>query len=100
MLREGGAFYTADRHWLTATDDAELHQAVPIARGTPGTPNSRSSSADGVTPPRSIGGYRRTSGSSTWPSSGPTAARSGHLPPRREAEFRAHLWSARRRWKG
>ena len=31
MLREGGAFYTADRHWLTATTAAELREAVRIA---------------------------------------------------------------------
>lgn len=32
MLREGGAFYDADRRWLTATDGSELHRAVRIAR--------------------------------------------------------------------
>ena len=32
LLREGGAFYTADRHWLTATTPAQLREAVHIAR--------------------------------------------------------------------
>ena len=30
LLREGGAFYDADRHWLTATSGPELRRAVRI----------------------------------------------------------------------
>jgi hypothetical protein len=32
FLREGGAFYDADRHWLTATTPRQLRTAVRIAR--------------------------------------------------------------------
>jgi hypothetical protein len=32
LLREGGAFYTPERHWLTVTNRAELQQAARIAR--------------------------------------------------------------------
>ncbi len=32
FLREGGAFYDSDEHWLTATTDAQLTKAVRIAR--------------------------------------------------------------------
>ena len=31
LLREGGAFYTADSRWLTATTDADLAQAAAVA---------------------------------------------------------------------
>jgi hypothetical protein len=30
LLREGGAFYDADRHWLTASSDRQLRRAVAI----------------------------------------------------------------------
>jgi hypothetical protein len=33
LLREGGAFYTANRHWLTAATDRELAEAVEVAEG-------------------------------------------------------------------
>ena len=33
VLREGGAFYEPQRHWLTATDTAQLHRAARIVAG-------------------------------------------------------------------
>jgi hypothetical protein len=32
LLREGGAFYDADRKWLTATDGREVREAVTVLR--------------------------------------------------------------------
>jgi hypothetical protein len=58
FLREGGAFYTPDRHWLTATDPAELHRAIRILRAA-GDTEFGYVVADGVTPPRTLDGYRR-----------------------------------------
>ena len=41
LLREGGAFYDADEHWLTATTDPQLRQAVRIAVASPAPTSSR-----------------------------------------------------------
>ena len=58
VLREGGAFYSPDRHWLTATDATELHRAIRILRAARDTEFAYLV-ADGVTPPRTLDGYRR-----------------------------------------
>jgi len=58
VLREGGAFYRADRHWLTATDESELHQAIAVLRHAGDTEFAYVVS-DGVMPPQVLDGYRR-----------------------------------------
>ncbi len=58
MLREGGAFYNASRHWLTATNEKELHQAVAIVDGAGNTEFAYVAS-DGVKLPQTIDGYER-----------------------------------------
>jgi hypothetical protein len=58
MLREGGAFYDADRKWLTATTDTELRQAVTIARASGMREFALIGGADQPAP-ASIGGYQR-----------------------------------------
>ena len=58
VLREGGAFYNASRHWLTTTSDTELHQAVAIVDQAGDTEFAYVVS-DGVKLPRAIDGYQR-----------------------------------------
>ena len=58
MLREGGAFYDSRLHWLTATTDAQLADAVKIARRS-GAKEFALIGAEGQTSPGSIGGYDR-----------------------------------------
>ena len=58
MLREGGAFYTADRHWLTATTPAELREAVRIASESGATEIGLVGGEDQA-PPASLGDFSR-----------------------------------------
>jgi hypothetical protein len=58
VLREGGAFYDGSRHWLTATDERKLHEAVAILHNA-GNTEFAYIVDNGVTPPQSIDGYRR-----------------------------------------
>ena len=58
VLREGGAFYNTSRHWLTATSEKELHQAVAIVDQA-GDNEFAYVVSDGVKLPTSIDGYRR-----------------------------------------
>jgi hypothetical protein len=58
VLREGGAFYNPDRHWLTVTSDSELGRAVDIVHDAGDTEFAYVVS-DGVKIPATLGGYRR-----------------------------------------
>jgi hypothetical protein len=58
VLREGGTFYDDSRHWLTATDERELHKAVAILHSA-GNTEFAYIVDNGVTPPQIIDGYRR-----------------------------------------
>lgn len=58
MFREGGAFYTADRKWLTATNDDDLRRAVRIAREVGATEFALIGGADQRGPAR-LGDYER-----------------------------------------
>jgi hypothetical protein len=58
MLREGGAFYDSRRHWLTATTDSQLADAVHVARAS-GAHEFALIGAEGQAGPASIGGYLR-----------------------------------------
>ena len=58
MLREGGAFYTADRHWLTATTPAQLRDAVRIAQESGATELALVGGEDQA-PPASLGSFTR-----------------------------------------
>lgn len=58
MLREGGAFYDARRHWLTATTPAQLRDAVRIATASGATELALVGGEDQA-PPARLGDYRR-----------------------------------------
>jgi hypothetical protein len=58
FLREAGAFYDADRKWLTATTSDELLDAVAIAEKT-GTREFAVIDAPDRRPPRQLGTYER-----------------------------------------
>ena len=58
LLREGGAFYTSDKRWLTATTDADLEQAGAIASAVD-APALRVVGAVGRPIPRTVGHWRR-----------------------------------------
>ncbi len=58
LLREGGAFARPDQHWLTATDPAELRQAVTIAAASGADRVGLLTVEDGGAPAR-LGPYRR-----------------------------------------
>jgi hypothetical protein len=58
MLREGGAFYDSRHHWLTATTDAQLEDAVRIARES-GAHELALVGAEGQSSPATIGGFVR-----------------------------------------
>jgi hypothetical protein len=58
VFREGGAFYDPSRHWLTTTNDKELHEAVRIVRDS-GDDEFGYVVTDGSHIPRVIDGYRR-----------------------------------------
>jgi hypothetical protein len=58
MLREGGAFYTPQQKWLTATGDGELRRAVRIARQAGVTEFALIGGADQGAP-ATLGGYER-----------------------------------------
>lgn len=58
MLREGGAFYTADRHWLTATTPAQLREAARIARESGATELALVGGQDQA-PPATLGNFTR-----------------------------------------
>jgi hypothetical protein len=58
VFREGGAFYDPSRHWLTTTDEKELHQAVRIVRAS-GDTEFAYVVTNGSHIPRVIDGYRR-----------------------------------------
>ena len=58
MLREGGAFYDANRHWLTATTPAQLRDAVRIAEKSGATEFALVGGEDQA-PPSTLGGYTR-----------------------------------------
>ena len=57
-LREGGAFYTPDRHWLTATTHDELVRAVEIVQET-GDTEFALLAGEGTRMPSEIGGYTK-----------------------------------------
>jgi hypothetical protein len=59
LLREGGAFYTPDRHWLTATDQKQLQKAVRIVRGA-GDREFALLVPDELQVPAELGGFTRT----------------------------------------
>ena len=59
LLREGGAFYTADRHWLTATDQGQLRKAVRIVRDA-GDREFALLVPDELQVPADLGGFTRT----------------------------------------
>jgi hypothetical protein len=58
MLREAGAFYDGHDKWLSATDDAQLRDAVAIARDA-GIHEFALIGGSDQAAPASIGGYRR-----------------------------------------
>ena len=58
VLREGGAFYEPGRHWLTATSDRQLHEAVRIVRKA-GDTEFAYVLTDGVPAPGEIDGFVR-----------------------------------------
>jgi len=58
MLREGGAFYTADRHWLTAPRPRSLREAVRIASESGATEIGLVGGEDQA-PPASLGDFSR-----------------------------------------
>ncbi len=58
LLREGGAFYTPDRHWLTATDQGQLGGRCGSS-ATPATTSSRSWSPTSSRFRRRLGGFSR-----------------------------------------
>ena len=58
VLREGGAFYEPDRHWLTATTDTQLLDATRILGETGDREFAYVTSAGGAAP-RAIGDFRR-----------------------------------------
>jgi hypothetical protein len=60
VLREGGAFYDSSRHWLTATDDAEVRRAVQIVDRA-GDHEFGYVVANGSTLPRALAAYERVS---------------------------------------
>jgi hypothetical protein len=57
-FREGGAFYDSSRHWLTATTDAELQEAVDIARRS-GATELALVQDPAQSAPKQLGGYTR-----------------------------------------
>jgi hypothetical protein len=59
VLREGGAFYTPERHWLTATNAGELGRAVQVVDRSGATEFAYIVS-DEADLPRVLGGYRRS----------------------------------------
>jgi hypothetical protein len=59
LLREGGAFYTPGRHWLTATDQRQLDQAVRIV-GEAGDREFALIVPDELRVPAQLGGFTRT----------------------------------------
>jgi hypothetical protein len=58
VLREGGAFYEADAHWLTASSNRQLHAAVGIVRNA-GDREFAYVVIDGTQTPRQIDGFVR-----------------------------------------
>jgi hypothetical protein len=58
LLREGGAFYRPDRHWLTATDRTELRRAVALLLETGHRDVAVLTAADDRLPAQ-LGPYRR-----------------------------------------
>jgi hypothetical protein len=58
LLREGGAFYDSREHWLTATTDAQLRDAVRVARRSGATELALTGGADQGAP-RTLDGYVR-----------------------------------------
>jgi hypothetical protein len=58
VFREGGAFYEPERHWLTATTEPELRNAVRILDDVGNREFAYVTSAGGAAP-RSIGGFVR-----------------------------------------
>ena len=58
ILREAGAFYTPDRHWLTATDGAQLRRAVRIVRDA-GDEEFAMLVPNVLELPRTMGGFTR-----------------------------------------
>ena len=60
LLREGGAFYEPGRHWLTATDAAQLRDAVRIVTAA-GDRELALVVPGGVSAPASVGGFVRQS---------------------------------------
>ena len=63
LLREGGAFYDADEHWLTATTDAQLRHAVGIAGGPgPGVRPGRRQRGDAAGVARRIRAWAHRAG--------------------------------------
>jgi hypothetical protein len=59
LLREGGAFYTPERHWLTATDQGQLREAVRIVRDA-GDRELALLVPDHLRVPATIDGFTRT----------------------------------------
>jgi len=60
LLREGGAFYSPDARWLTATTDGDLRRAATIASDVH-APALRVVGIAGETFPATIGGWTRGS---------------------------------------
>jgi hypothetical protein len=58
VLREGGAFYEAEAHWLTATSNRQLHAAVRVVRNA-GDREFAYVIGDGARAPRAIDGFVR-----------------------------------------
>ena len=58
LLREGGAFYTPERHWLTANGPAQLRRAVRIVQDA-GDRELALLVPGGVAAPAAIGGFTR-----------------------------------------
>jgi hypothetical protein len=58
LLREGGAFYDSRRHWLTATTDSQLQDAVAIAKRS-GARELAMIGGEDQASPRAIGGFTR-----------------------------------------
>jgi hypothetical protein len=58
LFREVGAFYTPSRHWLTAATDAQLDDAVRVARKS-GAREFATIGPEGQDIPQRLGGYVR-----------------------------------------
>jgi hypothetical protein len=58
LFREVGAFYEPDRHWLTASTDDQLADAVRVARES-GAREFATIGPEGQTNPKALGGYTR-----------------------------------------